>query len=104
MSPRLLKHLATINRNQAVGTNGRHAQGPIASGVRCTFIPMSGRTEIENQYQIGTGFDVYFPIAQDVKTGDQLLWNGGTFNVRGVRDYVAGRLSHRHALVTREGK
>lgn len=104
MSGRLFPHTCSVSRNSAVGTNGRKAPGLILEAVRCNFIPMSSRHEMESGFTVGSAYDVYFPShLVDVKTGDRLVWEGQSFNVRTAHPYVAGRLSHKHALVTREG-
>lgn len=101
---RLFPHRASIKRSQAIGTNGRRQQVILATDAVCLFVPMASRAEIENGYEIGTGYDVYFKgTGQDVKTGDQLVWDGGTFNIRGVRTYAVPRIGHKHVLATREG-
>jgi hypothetical protein len=104
VSRRLFVHKATVKRNQAVGTNGRSQKATVATDVSCTFIPMTTRTEVENGFSVGVGYDVYFPLSADVRAGDQLEWDGGKFNVRGVRTYSVPRIGHRHVLATREGQ
>lgn len=104
MRRNLFQHQCSVKRAAPVGTNGRQSKVEVATGVSSLFIPMASRTEIENGFSLGAGYDVYFgdPIA-DVRTGDQLVYDGATFNVRAVRAYKAGRVSHKHALATREG-
>lgn len=97
-------HTCDVKRDVAQGTNGRATKQLFASGLKCLFIPMSSRAEIENNFTIGTAYDVYFPSStQDVKTNDQLIWEGQKFNVRGSRRYVVPRVGHTHCSVTREG-
>lgn len=104
MSRRLFPHLCSIRRNVAVGTNGRHEMQPVSDNVACNLIPMSSRHAMDSGFTVGLAYDAYFPgHLADVKTGDQLVWQGETFNVRVVNMFVAGRASHKHALVTREG-
>lgn len=100
----LFQHECSVKRAAPVGTNGRQSKVQIATAVRSLFIPMASRVEIENGWAIGTGYDVYFEgVDADVLAGDQLIYDGATFNVRGVRTYKARRVSHKHALATREG-
>lgn len=103
MNARLMKHSCSVRRDAAVGTNGRRAKQVVATGVRCLFLPMPSRAEIENEFSVGTGYDVYFDIDSDIKTGDQLLWGNQTYNVRAAREYVLKRVGHIHVLATREG-
>lgn len=103
MSGRLFPHSCSVKRDTAVGTNGRMVKEPIGSAIKCLFIPMPTRTEVENGFTTGSGYDVYFKGTDaDVKEGDQLTWDGDTFNVRAVRKYVAGNVSHKHVLASRE--
>lgn len=103
MNARLMKHACDVRRDAAVGTNGRRSKQVIATAVKCTFIPMPSRAEIENDYTVGSGYDVFFQMDADVKTGDQLVWSGQTYNVRAVREYLFKRVGHIHVLATREG-
>jgi len=101
----LFPHAADIKRAVAVGTNGRKEKQTLYTGVVCLFTPMASRTEIENSFAVGYGYDVYFKgTSQDIIAGDQMIYDGGTFNVRAVRTYAGvGNVSHKHALVQREG-
>jgi hypothetical protein len=97
-------HSCQVKRDVAVGTNGRHKKQLLSSSNRCLFIPMASRSEIENDYSIGSGYDVYFanPTA-DIKAGDQLLWKGDTYNIRAARSYAVPRVGYLHCLAVREG-
>lgn len=100
----LLRHYCQVKRSAPVGTNGRHQQAIIYASVKALFIPMSSRYEVENGFGFGSGYDVYCQASADIKTGDQLVWDGATFNVRAVRSYKGvGSVSHTHVLATREG-
>lgn len=93
-----------VKRSAAVGTNGRQEKQVVATKVRCHIAPMASRAEIEAGYTVGTGYDIYTPLTEfEMKTGDQVVWHGATFNVRGVRSYELPRIGHRHVLATREG-
>lgn len=101
----IFRHTCDVKRNAPVGTNGRHQKQILATGKKCLLIPMASRYEIENGFTVGSAYDAYFPDpATDVKSGDQLIWNGDTYNVRAARPYDVPRVGHLHCLVVREGK
>jgi hypothetical protein len=103
MSGLVFKHYCGIKRDAALGTNGRMTKQTISTANKCLFLPMPSRAEIENNFSVGTAYDVFFPDpAHDVKTGDQLLWNAKAYNVRAARSYEVPRVGHMHCLVTRE--
>ena len=88
MSGLVFKHYCGIKRNVALGTNGRQVKQTISVANKCLFLPMPSPAEISNEFTLGTGYDVYFQSPeQDVKTGDQLVWNSKTYNVRAARAY-----------------
>jgi hypothetical protein len=65
---------------------------------------MPSRYEIENGFSVGSAYDAYFLPGADIKTGDQLTWNGDKYNVRAVRNYTGvPSIAHKHVLATREG-
>lgn len=104
MSRRLFPFTCTVRRTVEVGTNGRTQKQDVATGVRCNIIPMATRYEIDLGFSMGLGYDAYFPDpTADVQVGDELVWEGSRYQVRSASSYIAGRVSHRHALVTREG-
>lgn len=98
----LLRHTCAVKRAVPVGTNGRKEKQQLYASVRSLFIPMPTRAEMENRFSPGTAYDVYFPATADIKTGDQLVWDGDIFNVRAVRSYKVPRIAHKHVLATRE--
>jgi hypothetical protein len=100
----VFKHFCGIKRDQPVGTNGRSQKTTISTANRCLILPMPTRKELENGFTIGSGFDCFFPeMDQDVKAGDQIVWNARTYNVRAVHVYEVPRVGHVHCLTTREG-
>lgn len=103
MTGRLFPHRATVRRATPVGTNGRMVRSEIATGLPALFTPMASRAEIEQGYSPGVGYDIYCNPDADVRMGDQLVWEGQTFNVRGTRLYSVPRIGHLHVLAAREG-
>lgn len=103
MTSRLYPHTCNVKRGQAVGTNGRYSKAVIHTDLACLFTPMSSQVEIQNGFEPGRGWDVYFQdTATDIKTGDQLVYNGQSFNVSAVRSYDVPRVGHLHCQVSQE--
>jgi hypothetical protein len=91
----LLKHSCSTARNVAVGTNGRKQYQALLANVRCMFTPMSAQASVQNQFDVGFGWDVFFPDGTDVQIGDKLTWNGRTYLVRGRQPFTGyGRVSY----------
>lgn len=100
----LFPHSAQVKRDTALGTNGRKTKQVIGTESGLIFIPMPSRVEIENQFSVGTGWDVYAKDKDvDIRSGDQLVHDGATFNVRRVARYDVQSVGHLHILATREG-
>lgn len=98
----LLSHTCTISRNTAVGTNGRHALAEVTADVPCLVIPMNAQTSIQNQFELGRGYDFYFNVDQDVRVGDKLAWSGDTYVVSARQVYNLPMVQHIHVAAKQE--
>ncbi len=98
----LLNSTCTINRDAAVGTNGRTAKATLYTGVSCLAIPMNSNTAIQNKFEIGRGYDIYFADGQDVKPGDQIVYGGSNFMVKAVQPFNAPPVSHVRTMCQQE--
>lgn len=97
-----LDHQCSIERKVAQGT--KKVFSPLSSGMRCLFLPMSAQAAIQNGFDVGYSWDVYFEDGTDVRVGDRLVYNGGKYLVNGKRDFtgLAAPVNHIHLLVTTE--
>ena len=83
-----LIHTCDTERSAAVGTSDRlKAMQTNLSAVPCLFLPMSAQAAIQNNFEVGYGFTVYFEDGTDVQVGDRLTWNGTRYLVRGRQAY-----------------
>lgn len=98
----MLVHSCDISRNAVVGTNGRRALQALYSGISCLALPMNAQTSIQNQFELGRGYDFYFNDGQDVKVGDKLAWSGDTYVVSAVQKYIVPVVAYVHALAKQE--
>ena len=99
----LFEHTATIQRNAAVGTNGRRQFQDLYTGIPCLALPMGLSTAISNGFSLGRAYDVYFGEGQDVKAGDKLIIDGQSYTVKGVQSFkVLAPVSHVRALCEQE--
>lgn len=58
---------------------------------------------MENGFEVGTGYDIYFPPSEDVRRGDQLTFDGKKFDVRHVQDFTqVPSIAHKHATASCE--
>lgn len=99
----LLEHTCDVARNQAVGTNFRKQYVTITTGVRCLFLPMSRQAAIQNQFDVGYSWDVYFDDGVDIQVGDRLTYSGTTYIVAGRQPYSGlAWVSHLHIMAQTE--
>ncbi len=98
----LLQHTCNINRDAAVGTNGRTAKQALYTAVSCLVLPMNSNTAIQNKFELGRAYDIYFADGQDVKPGDQLVYNGSNFMVKVVQPYAVAYVGHVKTLCQQE--
>ena len=100
----LTQHTCTISRYKQLGTNGRNERIIIATNVPCTFVPMSAKAAISNNYSVGFGWDIYFGEDTDVQSGDRLVWAGKGYTVGGSMPYLGfPGVSHVHVTAATEG-
>lgn len=97
-----LIHTCTISRNMTLGTNGRKALQTLATGVPCLGWPMNAQTTIQNQFELGRGYDFYFNSTQDVRVGDKIGWNGDTYVVSAKQLYDVPIVQHIHVSAKQE--
>lgn len=97
-----LLHTCTIQRNQPVGTNGRHELADLATGVPCLELPMALNTAVTNGWSIGKAYDIYFNEGQDVKPGDKITLGSDTYSVKGVQTFTVPVVGHKRALCVQE--
>lgn len=83
-----LQHQCDVARNQAVGTNGRKQMTTVHTAIACLFLPMSPQAAIQNNYSVGTAWDVYVDDGTDIQIGDMLTWNSATYIVRGRQPFT----------------
>lgn len=98
----LLDHTCDIERQTAVGTNGRHSRQTVYSGVSCLFLPMNHTTTIELGFSLGRAYDAYFDNASDVQPDDRLVFNGQNFIVKAVQPFSVNIVGHIHAMCEQE--
>lgn len=84
----ILLHACDVARSQAVGTNGRRQLATVQTAVPCTFVPMSAKSSIDHNFAVGFGWDIYFDDGADIRSGDRLSWNGGTYIVSGTQPFI----------------
>ena len=100
----LFPHSATLKRDTAVGTNGRKTNQNVGTVGEILFVPMPSRREVEAGWSVGSGYDIYVKDQDaDIRTGDQLIYDGATYNVRAANKYDVEVVGHLHVLATREG-
>lgn len=99
-----LNHTCDIQRNQALGTNGRKQFAALTSDVACLFLPMSRKAAVENGFEPGYVWDVYMADGTDVQTTDRLVFNGANYVVGGKQAYsgLLAPVNHIHLTVTTE--
>lgn len=99
----LLEHTCDVARNQAIGTNGRKGYVTKYTGVSCLFLPMSRQAAIQNQFDVGSSWDIYFDDGVDIQVGDKLTFNGNKFIVNGRQPYSGlAWVSHLHVTAETE--
>lgn len=104
MFPGLLNSTATINRMQAVGTNGRRQMAQKYTNVPCNLQPFSSTTAgsillTELKFSLGQAYNAYFNTGQDVRQGDELVIGGNTYVVKLVQPWSGGPASYVSAMV-----
>lgn len=98
-----LDHVATIARNQALGTNGRRQYGTLYTGVACLLLPLSRNAAIQQNLEPGRSFDCFFEDGTDVLVGDKLTVNGVNYLVKGIQPFTGIPIvSHVRALCESE--
>lgn len=98
----LLQHTCTINRSVVVGTNGRSQMEALYTDVSCLVLPMAPQVAVEHNFSLGLGYDIYFGAGQDIKTGDQVIFNGDTYVVKNTMPYQVSIVGHVRALCEKE--
>jgi hypothetical protein len=98
----LLEHTCAIRRNAPVGTNGRRQLADKYTGVRCLVLPMNDATTIRHEFTLGRAFDIYFADGQDVKVGDQVVFDAAKYTVRSVQPYKVPHAAHIRAMCEQE--
>lgn len=98
-----LVHNCSTSRTQKVGTNGRKTMSTLLPSVDCLFLPMSAYTAVQNGYDVGSAWNVYFNDGIDVQVGDKLTCSGNSYLVRGVRKFSGfPAVSHIEVAATTE--
>jgi hypothetical protein len=98
-----LIHTCDIQRDQALGTNGRRKVATISTGNPCLFLPLGTATSIQLSFSLGRGYEVYFNDGMDVKIRDKLLFNGSSFVVRFVLPFIGMPfVSHMRVMAEQE--
>jgi hypothetical protein len=99
----MLYHSCEIQRMSSTGQGISKTMQPLATGVPCLAIPMDNQSTIDNGWEWGQGYDVYFDETQDVKKGDKIIVNGATLIVQGVKDYSGfAMVSHKQTMCQRD--
>jgi len=95
---------ATIRR--AATSDGKQVYADLYTGVSCRLEPASDQTAAINEVKFGQAFKVFFDRVVDIQTADQLVIDGVTYQVRGVKDMlgVSSSLSHKDVLAVRSMK
>jgi hypothetical protein len=80
-----LEHTCSTQRQKPIAgsTNGRKTFVPYLSTVACLFLPMSPQATIQNGFDIGTGWSVFFDDGTDVQVGDKLVFNSNSYLIKG---------------------
>lgn len=97
-----LEHTCDVWRNAAVGTNGRKQVAELYTNVSCLLLPLRAETEVRLGWQLGRGYNAFFDIDSDVKTGDQLRRDGQVYTVSSVQTFDTELLPHLEAMCQRE--
>lgn len=97
-----LEHICAISRDTAIGTNGRTEKSSVYTDVPCLVLPMNTSTAIQNKFEIGRAYDIYFADGQDVKPGDQLTYSGSSFMVKVVQPYAVAYAAHVRTMCQQE--
>lgn len=85
----MFAHTATIRRNAALGTNGRHQMADVHTNVPCLALPMNNTAAVENGFEVGRAYDLYFEDGTDVKPGDKAVISTGiTITIGVVQPFV----------------
>lgn len=98
----MLEHICDIKRDSAVGTNGRTSKQTVYTAVSCLVLPMNTNTAIQNKFELGRAYDIYFADGQDVKPGDQLVYNGSNFMVKVVQPFAVPNVAHVRTMCQQE--
>jgi hypothetical protein len=95
---------STLRQMPLVGsTNGRKSLVDHLTDVECLFLPMSAQASIQNGFDVGQGWSVYFDEGTDVQVGDKLVFNDNGYVIRGLRPFTGIPLvSHIEATVVTE--
>jgi len=98
----LLNQTCTIQRNVAVGTNGRRQMADLYTAVPCLALPMGLSTAIANNFSLGRAYDVYFSDGQDIKPSDKLKIGTDRYTVKGTEVFTVPLIGHIRALCEQE--
>lgn len=85
-------HTATIQRTAKVGTMYSFAE---VGTTNCFLQPLDSVAAESYGIQFVKGSSCYVPYTTDVRVGDRLIIDGGTYGVKGMRSHSYGTLTHR---------
>lgn len=83
-----LVHYCDIKRSVAVGTNGRTQMQTLYKDVSCLVLPLNTTTTMQNEFELGKGYEANFDDDVDIRTADQIIWNGQTYAVRTIEPFI----------------
>lgn len=98
-----LTHVCDTYRMTATGEGISKVMQVNLTDVRCLALPMSNQSTVQNGWDWGQGYDVYFNSGVDIKKGDKLQVGSLTLIVQGIKDYSnTPPVSHLQAACQRE--
>lgn len=84
----LLQHMCSISRKTTLGTNGRKSMQVVKANVSCLCLPMNAVAAIQNGFDVGTAWNIYFNETTDIQVGDRVVANNMAFIVKGKMPYL----------------
>lgn len=100
---RLFYHSVSVSRMASTGQGISKTQQALYTGIQCNVQPLDNQSTIDNGWEYGQGYNVFFDDGTDIKKGDKLTWGSVTLIVQGVKQFTGlPRLSHLEVLCQRE--
>jgi hypothetical protein len=100
---RLFYHTVDVQRMATTGQGISKEMTPLYTGIQCNVQPADNQTAIDNGWNFGQAYNVFFDDGTDIKKGDKILFGGMVLIVQGTKPFTGlPRLSHVEVLCQKE--